>query len=51
MALVGSVLPFLPLLPIQVLLINLIYDFAETGLPLDNVDPKDIAKPIHWTFA
>ena len=48
MALVGSVLPFLPLLPIQVLLINLIYDFAETGLPLDNVDPKDIAKPIHW---
>jgi Mg2+-importing ATPase len=48
MALVGSVLPFLPLLPIQVLLINLIYDFAQTGLPLDNVDPEDIAKPIHW---
>jgi Mg2+-importing ATPase len=48
MALAGSVLPFLPLLPIQVLLINLIYDFAQTGLPLDNVDPEDIAKPIHW---
>jgi P-type Mg2+ transporter len=48
MALVGSVLPFLPLLPIQVLLINLIYDLAQTGLPLDNVDPEDVAKPIHW---
>ena len=48
MALAGSVLPFLPLLPIQVLLLNLIYDFAQTGLPLDNVDPEDLAKPIHW---
>lgn len=48
MALLGSVLPFLPLLPIQVLLINLVYDFAQSGLPLDNVDPEDIAKPVHW---
>jgi P-type Mg2+ transporter len=35
MALAGLVLPFLPLLPIQVLLLNLIYDFAQSGLPLD----------------
>ena len=48
MALAGSVLPYLPLLPIQVLLINLIYDFAQTGLPLDRVDPEDVARPIHW---
>ena len=48
MALLGSVLPFLPFLPIQVLLINLIYDFAQTGLPFDNVDPEDIAQPVHW---
>jgi P-type Mg2+ transporter len=48
MALAGLVLPFLPLLPIQVLLLNLIYDFAQSGLPLDNVDPEAIERPIHW---
>lgn len=48
MALAGMVLPFLPLLPIQVLLLNLIYDFAQTGLPLDNVDPEAIEQPINW---
>ena len=48
MALAGMVLPFLPLLPIQILLINLIYDFAQSGLPLDNVDPEAIEQPIHW---
>jgi Mg2+-importing ATPase len=48
MVLAGLVLPFLPLLPIQVLLTNLIYDFAQTGLPLDNVDPEAVARPIHW---
>jgi P-type Mg2+ transporter len=51
MALAGSVLPFLPLLPIQVLLINLIYDFAQAGLPLDNVDPEDVAQPVHWDIS
>jgi Mg2+-importing ATPase len=48
MVLAGVILPFLPLLPIQVLLTNLIYDFAQTGLPLDNVDPEVIEQPIHW---
>ncbi len=48
MVLAGLFLPFLPLLPIQVLLTNLIYDIAQTGLPLDNVDPEAIAQPIHW---
>ena len=48
MVLAGLILPFLPLLPIQVLLTNLIYDFAQTGLPLDNVDPEAIGQPIHW---
>lgn len=42
------VLPFLPMLPLQILLGNLIYDFAQTGLPFDRVDPKMVAKPIHW---
>ena len=48
MVLAGLILPFLPLLPIQVLLTNLIYDFAQTGLPLDNVDLEAIERPIHW---
>jgi Mg2+-importing ATPase len=48
MVLAGLILPFLPLLPIQVLLTNLIYDFAQIGLPLDNVDPEAIERPIHW---
>ena len=48
MVLAGLFLPFLPLLPIQVLLTNLIYDFAQAGLPLDNVDPEAVEKPIHW---
>lgn len=48
MALAGLFLPFLPLLPIQVLLTNLLYDFAQTGLPFDRVDDEVIARPIHW---
>jgi Mg2+-importing ATPase len=48
MVLAGLILPFLPLLPIQVLLTNLIYDVAQTGLPVDNVDPEAVARPIHW---
>ena len=48
MVLAGLVLPFLPLLPVQVLLTNLVYDVAQAGLPLDNVDPEAIKQPIHW---
>lgn len=50
MALAGLILPFLPLLPIQVLLTNLIYDFAQTGLPFDHVDPEVIERPVHWNI-
>lgn len=48
MVLAGLFLPFLPLLPIQVLLTNLVFDVAQTGLPLDRVDEEAVAKPIHW---
>jgi len=41
-------LPFLPMLPIQVLLNNLLYDLSETGVPFDNVDPEAVAAPVHW---
>ena len=38
MALASLVLPFLPLLPVQILLNNLLYDLSEIGIPLDNVE-------------
>ena len=49
-ALAGLFLPFLPMLPIQVLLTNLLYDLAQTGLPFDDIDPEAIARPVHWNI-
>jgi len=51
MALASLVLPFLPLLPIQILLNNLLYDLSEIGIPFDRVDPQDVAAPRAWTMA
>jgi Mg2+-importing ATPase len=48
MVLAGLFLPFLPLLPIQVLLTNLLYDIAQTALPVDRVDEEAILRPIRW---
>jgi Mg2+-importing ATPase len=41
-------LPFLPMLPIQILLNNLLYDLSETTIPLDNVSEATIAQPRRW---
>jgi Mg2+-importing ATPase len=41
-------LPFLPMLPLQILLNNLMYDVSEITLPLDNVDAEDLAQPKKW---
>ncbi len=41
-------LPFLPMLPIQILLNNLLYDFSQTGIPSDNVDEELILLPRKW---
>ena len=41
-------LPFLPMLPIQVLTNNLLYDFSQTTIPTDNVDAEWLAKPRQW---
>ena len=38
-------LPFLPMLPIQILLNNLLYSFSQLALPLDNVDETYVQKP------
>ncbi len=41
-------LPFLPMLPIQILLNNLLYDLSETAIPLDGVDEETLASPRVW---
>jgi P-type Mg2+ transporter len=41
-------LPFLPMLPVQILLNNLLYDFSEAAVPLDRVDPDMIERPRRW---
>ncbi|WP_262029275.1 HAD-IC family P-type ATPase [Microvirga sp. Mcv34] len=50
MALASLFLPFLPLTPIQVLLNNLLYDVSETGIPFDNVNEREIARPHSWNM-
>lgn len=41
-------LPFLPLIPIQMLLQDFIYDFSQLGIPDDNVDPEFLIAPKKW---
>ena len=41
-------LPFLPLLPIHILIQNLLNDLAQIGMPFDNVDDDYILKPKKW---
>ncbi|WP_211092498.1 magnesium-translocating P-type ATPase [Chitinophaga varians] len=45
----SAFLPFLPMLPIQVLINNLLYDFSQTAIPTDNVDAGWLVKPRKWT--
>ncbi len=42
------ILPFLPMAPLQVLTNNLLYDFSQTTIPTDNVDPEYLASPRRW---
>ncbi len=47
----SAVLPFLPMLPLQLLVQNLLYDLGQTGIPFDNVDPELVTKPLQWNPA
>lgn len=49
-SLVGAAifLPFLPMLPFQVLLNNMLYDVSQTTIPSDYVDPEYIERPKKW---
>ena len=38
-------LPFLPMLPTQILLNNILYDISEVPIPLDQVDPEELREP------
>ncbi|SHM41854.1 magnesium-translocating P-type ATPase [Bradyrhizobium lablabi] len=51
MALASLVLPFLPLLPLQILLNNLLYDLSEIGIPFDSVDAEETTRPHIWDMA
>ena len=41
-------LPFVPMVPIQVLTNNLLYDFSQVPIPTDTVGPEETAKPRPW---
>jgi Mg2+-importing ATPase len=41
-------LPFLPMLPVQVLTNNLLYDISQTGIPTDTVDEEYLRRPRRW---
>ncbi len=51
MAAASIVLPFLPMLPGQILLNNFLYDLAQITIPSDNVDPAFMRKPRRWDIA
>ena len=48
MAVASIALPFLPMLPTQILLNNLIYDLSEIGIPFDGVRKEATARPQVW---
>lgn len=43
------ILPFLPILPVQLLFQNLLADISQTGIPMDRVDKESIEKPRNWS--
>ncbi len=44
----SALLPFLPMMSLQLILLNLIYDVSCTALPWDNVDPEFLTVPRTW---
>jgi Mg2+-importing ATPase len=44
----SAFLKFLPMLPSQILLNNLLYDSSQTTIPSDRVDPEMLTRPAHW---
>jgi len=44
-------LKFLPMLPSQILLNNLLYDTSQLAIPTDHVDEEQLRRPSHWDIA
>lgn len=44
----SALLPFLPMLPIQILINNLLYDISQISIPWDSMDADYIATPRKW---
>jgi Mg2+-importing ATPase len=44
----SAFLPFLPMLPLQILTNNLLYDLSQTTIPTDTVDKEWLTKPRKW---
>ena len=44
----SALLPFLPMMSVQILMLNLIYDMCCTAIPWDNVDEEFLRKPKKW---
>ena len=44
-------LPFLPMLPIQILLNNMLYDFSQSAITTDSVDVEYVEKPKRWDIS
>ncbi|MEO6114863.1 MAG: magnesium-translocating P-type ATPase, partial [Pseudolysinimonas sp.] len=44
-------LSFLPMLPSQILLNNLLYDSSQLAIPTDHVDEEQLRQPSHWDIA
>jgi Mg2+-importing ATPase len=47
----SAVLSFLPMLPSQILLNNLLYDSSQLAIPTDRVDDEQLHAPSHWNIA
>jgi P-type Mg2+ transporter len=47
----SAVLTFLPMLPSQILLNNLLYDSSQLAIPTDRVDAEQLHAPAHWNIA
>src|SRR6202030_2578255 len=44
----SAFIPFLPMLPVQLLVLNLLYDFSQLSLPWDRMDREFLRRPRTW---
>lgn len=44
----SAFIPFLPMLPIHLLVQNLLYDISQIAIPFDNVDEELLRRPLRW---